>query len=126
MKSALTTSLVIALAGCQAQEKAEPAASARPSAAPAESGSKTMTEKVKEAAEKVVEDEPAANKFCKGSDGTLQDCAIACKTSKADDVCKLYADKTTALCDKIGKAKCQEICDADKNDHACAKAKTMK
>ncbi len=31
-----------------------------------------------------------------------------------------------ALCDKIGKAKCEKICEADKNPHACEHAKTMK
>ena len=72
------------------------------------------------------DEEPVANKFCKGADGTVQDCGIACDTSKADDVCKLYATKTQALCDKIGKKACQQVCDKDKNQHACAKAKTMK
>ncbi|MFT3775116.1 MAG: hypothetical protein QM820_57955 [Minicystis sp.] len=72
------------------------------------------------------ETEPAMNKFCKGPDGNVQDCAIACDTTKAADVCKLYATKTQALCAKIGKQRCQKICDADKNEHACAYAKTMK
>jgi hypothetical protein len=71
-------------------------------------------------------EEPAVNKFCKGADGTVQDCSIACSTTKKDDVCKLYKTKTEALCKKIGKAKCQSICDKDKNEHACAAAKAMK
>ncbi len=29
------------------------------------------------------------------------------------------------LCDKVGKDKCQEICEADKNDYACTKVKSM-
>lgn len=72
------------------------------------------------------ETEPAMNKFCKGPDGNVQDCAIACDTTKAADVCKLYETKTIALCDKIGKQRCQNICDKDKNVHACAHVKTMK
>jgi hypothetical protein len=71
-------------------------------------------------------EEPAMNKFCKGADGTVQDCAIACSTTKMEDVCKLYKTKTQSLCQKIGKARCQNICDKDKNEHACAYAKTMK
>ncbi len=70
--------------------------------------------------------EPAVNKFCKGPDGTVQDCAIACDVTKDAEMCKLYESKSKALCEKIGKAKCQEICDKDKNEHACAQAKTMK
>ncbi|APR81512.1 Hypothetical protein A7982_06861 [Minicystis rosea] len=72
------------------------------------------------------DNEPAANKFCKGPDGNVQDCAIACMTTKATDVCKLYETKTKAVCDKVGKAACQRICDKDKNEHACAHVKTMK
>ena len=71
-------------------------------------------------------EEPAANKFCKGADGTVQDCGIACDTTKKEDVCKLYESKTKELCDKVGKKDCQEICDKDKNEHACAHVKTMK
>ncbi len=71
-------------------------------------------------------EEPAANKFCKGADGTVQDCGIACDTSKEADVCKLYETKTKELCDKVGKADCQEMCDKGKNEHACAHVKTMK
>jgi hypothetical protein len=71
-------------------------------------------------------EEPAANKFCKGADGTVQDCGIACKTTKADDVCKLFEKKTQELCDKVQKPGCQDICDKDKNEHACAYVKTMK
>jgi hypothetical protein len=32
---------------------------------------------------------------------------------------------TIELCDKIGKEQCQEICEADKNEYACTKAKSM-
>jgi hypothetical protein len=70
--------------------------------------------------------EPAANKLCKGEDGTIQDCGIACDTSKAADVCKLFETKTKAVCDKVGKQKCSMICEKDKNEYACAYAKTMK
>lgn len=70
-------------------------------------------------------EEPVANQFCKGKDGTVQDCGIACDTTKKEDVCKLYETKTKELCDKVGKADCQEMCDA-KNEHACAHVKTMK
>lgn len=70
-------------------------------------------------------EEPAANKFCKGPDGTVQDCGIACDTTKKEDVCKLFESKTKELCDKVGKKDCQEMCDG-KNEHACAHVKTMK
>ena len=70
-------------------------------------------------------EEPAANKFCKGADGTVQDCGIACDTTKKEDVCKLYESKTKELCDKVGKKDCQAMCDA-KNEHACAHVKAMK
>ncbi len=71
-------------------------------------------------------EEPQANQFCKGPDGTIQDCGIACDTTKKEDVCKLFASKTKELCDKVGKDKCQDICDKDKNEHACAHVKSMK
>ena len=70
-------------------------------------------------------EEPAANKFCKGPDGTVQDCGIACDTTKEADVCKLYESKSKELCDKEGKELCQKMCDG-KNEHACAHVKSMK
>lgn len=69
-------------------------------------------------------EEPAMNKFCKGPDGTVQDCSIACSTTKAKDVCDLVKPKTVALCKRIGKEKCQKVCDVDKNEHACEAVKT--
>lgn len=70
-------------------------------------------------------EEPVANQFCKGADGTVQDCGIACDTTKKEDVCKLFESKTKEHCDKVGKETCQQMCDA-KNEHACAHVKTMK
>jgi hypothetical protein len=32
---------------------------------------------------------------------------------------------TIELCDKAGKQSCAEICEADKNEYACTKAKSM-
>jgi hypothetical protein len=115
---------VLLLAACDSK-----AASSSSSSTSSASGSSAPTAQDKSIVDKVkdaVVEEPVANKFCKGADGTVQDCSIACDTTKAEDVCKLYAEKTRALCDKIGKAKCEKICEGDKNPHACEHAKTMK
>lgn len=66
-----------------------------------------------------------ATKFCLSAEGTHQDCGIACTISKADEACKKWEKMTIELCDKVGKEQCQEICEADKNEYACTKAKSM-
>lgn len=68
----------------------------------------------------------AAVGFCLGADGTSQDCGIACKVDKDEACCAKWAEKTKAICAKITKAECQEICDKDQNPTACDIAKTMK
>lgn len=65
-------------------------------------------------------------KFCLGADGTSQDCGISCKVDKDEECCAKWAEKTKAICAKIPKAKCQEICEKDENPTACEIAKTMK
>jgi uncharacterized lipoprotein YehR (DUF1307 family) len=66
-----------------------------------------------------------ATKFCLSVDGTHQDCGIACTISKSDEACKKWETMTIELCDKVGKQQCQEICEADTNEFACSKAKSM-
>jgi hypothetical protein len=66
-----------------------------------------------------------ATKFCLSADGTSQDCGIACTISKSDEACKKWEKLTIELCDKVGKQQCQEICEADNNEFACTKAKSM-
>ena len=66
-----------------------------------------------------------ATKFCLSAEGTHQDCGIACTISKADEACKKWEKMTIELCDKVGKQQCQEICEADQNQYACTKAKSM-
>lgn len=62
--------------------------------------------------------EPAANKFCKGADGTYQDCAIACDTTHAVDVCKLADEKAGGVCKRIGKSDCEASCKKG-DQHLC-------
>ena len=64
-------------------------------------------------------------KFCLSAEGTHQDCGIACTISKSDEACKKWETMTIELCDKVGKQQCQEICEADNNDFACVKARSM-
>jgi predicted transglutaminase-like cysteine proteinase len=68
----------------------------------------------------------ATAKFCLSAEGTSQDCGIACKIEKGKDVCDKWAEKTKALCPKLTKAECQEICVKDENPTACELAKAMK
>jgi hypothetical protein len=90
----LFTSLLVLVLLAACDSKSAPSSS---SSTPSASGSSTPTAKDKSIVDKAkdaVADEPVANKFCKGADGTVQDCAIACDTSKAEDVCKLYAESS--------------------------------
>lgn len=64
-------------------------------------------------------------KFCLSEDGTSQDCGIACTISKSEEACEKWEKMTIELCDKVGKQQCQEICEADDNEYACTKAKSM-
>ncbi len=64
--------------------------------------------------------------FCLGADGNSQDCGIACNTAKDEASCAKWATLTKAICAKITKAQCQEICEKDQNPTACEIAKTMK
>jgi hypothetical protein len=64
-------------------------------------------------------------KMCLSDEGTHQDCGIACTISESDEACAKWETMTVELCDKAGKDKCQEICEADKNKYACDKAKSM-
>ncbi|HNS98233.1 MAG TPA: hypothetical protein PLJ27_04965 [Polyangiaceae bacterium] len=66
-----------------------------------------------------------ATKFCLGAEGTSQDCAIGCKTAKNKKACDKWAKKTRELCPKVGKEKCQELCEKDENPTACELAKSM-
>jgi hypothetical protein len=66
-----------------------------------------------------------ATKMCLSDEGTHQDCGIACTISESDKACSKWEKMTVELCDKVGKDKCQEICEADKNKYACDKAKSM-
>jgi len=66
-----------------------------------------------------------ATKFCLGADGTSQDCGIGCKIEKQKEACEKWAEKTRALCAKVTKAECQEICVKDENPTACELAKAM-
>jgi hypothetical protein len=69
--------------------------------------------------------EDYVTKTCLSQEGTHQDCGIACTISESEEACKKWEKMTIELCDKVGKEKCQEICEADKNDYACTKAKSM-
>jgi hypothetical protein len=66
-----------------------------------------------------------ATKFCLSAEGTHQDCGIACTISKSDEACKKWEKLTIELCDKVGKQQCEEICEADTNEYACSKVKSM-
>jgi uncharacterized lipoprotein YehR (DUF1307 family) len=66
-----------------------------------------------------------ATKFCLSAEGTHQDCEIACTIIKSDEACKKWEKLTIELCDKVGKQPCEEICEADKNEYACTKVKSM-
>lgn len=66
-----------------------------------------------------------ATKMCLSEEGTSQDCGIACTISESKEACAKWEKVTIELCDKHGKDACQEICEQDKNDYACTKAKTM-
>jgi hypothetical protein len=66
-----------------------------------------------------------ATKFCLSAEGTSQDCGIACTISKSEEACKKWEKLTIEICDKVGKEQCQEICEADNNEYACTKAKSM-
>jgi hypothetical protein len=96
MKLFTSLLVLVLLAACDSKS-APSSSSSTPSASGTASGSSTPTAKDKSIVDKAkdaVADEPVANKFCKGADGTVQDCAIACDTSKAEDVCKLYAESS--------------------------------
>jgi hypothetical protein len=69
--------------------------------------------------------EDFATKMCLSDEGTHQDCGIACTISESKAACEKWERMTVELCDKVGKQVCQEICEADKNDYACTKAKSM-
>ena len=45
---------------------------------------------------------------------------------KDPETCAKWAEKTKAICGKISKADCQDICVKDENPTACDIAKTMK
>lgn len=64
-------------------------------------------------------------KFCLSAEGTHQDCGMACMISKDEDACTKWEKMTIELCDKVGKGPCQEICEADNNEYACAKVESM-
>lgn len=66
-----------------------------------------------------------ATKMCLSEEGTHQDCGIACTISESKEACSKWEKMTIELCDKVGKDACQEICEADKNEYACTKAKAM-
>lgn len=135
-KLSLVSASIFALTlavGCGEGDKG--AASA--SATPATSGGSTAAAPAKSAAPTAAADPSALRdvpkdqksitaKFCLGPDGNSQDCAISCKVDRDKETCALWAEKTKAICGKISKKECQDICEKDENPTACEIAKTMK
>ena len=66
-----------------------------------------------------------ATKICLADAGSYQDCGIACSVSKSDEACEKWEAQTVALCEEHGEQACAELCEADDNQAACAKAKAM-
>ena len=114
-------SLVTLLTACG--DTTRTSGSAAPSGAPAGSASPQATATAKVEGPKA---KSTTAKFCLGADGTSQDCGISCKVDKDPDTCAKWAEKTKAICAKIKKAECQEICEKDENPTACELAKAMK
>lgn len=111
--------VVASLVGCG--DKAAPTTSSSTAAATG-----TTAKAAESAAPEARKEKSITGKFCLGADGTSQDCAISCKVDKDPETCAKWAEKTKAICAKITKAECQEICDKDENPTACEIAKTMK
>ena len=57
-----------------------------------------------------------------------QACGIACDVTKDEDACGAFKTVTETMCEKLGKESCTKLCEGEgdeKNEHACAKLKTM-
>lgn len=120
-------SLALSLVGCDKAPASDATASATSSAKPADSSrAQTSAAPSASTAPAGPKEKSVTAKFCLGADGTSQDCAISCKIDKDPDTCARWAEKTKAICAKISKVKCQEICDKDENPTACELAKAMK
>ncbi len=103
------------------------AGSASPSSAPADSARPSVGATATASAKAEAPREKSITaKFCLGADGTSQDCGISCKVDKDPETCAKWAEKTKAICAKITKAQCQDICVKDENPVACDLAKAMK
>ncbi len=58
-----------------------------------------------------------------------QACGIACDVTKDEDACNAFKGVTETMCTEMGKDACTKLCEGgegdEKNEHACAKVKTM-
>ena len=57
-----------------------------------------------------------------------QACGISCDVTKDEDACSAFKNVTETICEQSGKEACEKLCEAgegDKNEHACAKLKSM-
>jgi hypothetical protein len=118
-----TLAMSFLLVACQGSS---PSASGASSSAAAASAAPQGATAAATAAPQGPKEKSITAKFCLGDDGTSQDCGISCKVDKDPDTCARWAEKTKALCAKLPKAKCQEICEKDENPTACELAKAMK
>lgn len=117
--------------GAAASGSVAAASSAKPSGSAESKAAPSASSKAGGGSDEPIHDVPANEKsvtakFCLGPDGTSQDCAISCKVDRDRETCAKWEEKTRALCPKIGKQKCQEICEKDENPTACEIVKTMK
>lgn len=58
-----------------------------------------------------------------------QACGIACDVTKDEDACSAFKGVTETMCAEMGKESCTKLCEGgegdEKNEHACAKVKSM-
>lgn len=58
-----------------------------------------------------------------------QACGIACDVTQDEDACKAFKGVTDEMCEQMGKESCTKLCEGGegdkKNEHACAKLKSM-
>lgn len=68
------------------------------------------------------------NKARELAGGVYQACGISCDVTKDADACAAFEKVTKVICEKEGKAACDELCKSDsgeKNEHACKAAAAM-